>query len=57
MIKEWFANFFQVPPPEGVYVKYVMRPVRYQISYGENGEVITEELPDFDWPKGPELTD
>ncbi len=57
MIKDWFANFFQVPPAEGVYVKWVMKPIKYQIRYGDDGEVITEELEDYPLPRGPELTD
>ena len=57
MIKDWFANFFQVPPAEGVYVKWVMKPIKHQIRYGDDGEVITEELEDYPLPRGPELTD
>lgn len=56
MIRNWWANFWHIPPPEGIYVRYVLKPVRYQVRYGEDGEVITEELPDFDWPKGAETT-
>ena len=56
MIRDWWANFWHIPPPEGVYVRYVLKPVRYQVRYGDDGEVITEELPDFDWPKGAETT-
>ena len=56
MIRDWWVNFFHVPPPEGVYVKYVLKPVRYEVKYVD-GKVITEVLPDFDIPKGAELTD
>jgi len=55
-IREWQANFLRVPPPEGIYIKYVLKPIKYEVRY-EDGVVVTEELPDYPWPKGAELTD
>jgi hypothetical protein len=55
-IREWLANFLRVPPPEGIYIKYVLKPIKYEVRY-EDGVVVTEELPDYPWPKGAELTD